>query len=457
LPIPLSIQFPKSGEITPMDLLFANSEAPPTKHRAGYCLLQDGSFAQVAVDTQINFHHRRTNPLVGRSVNSEIFNYEAVNAAQTFVAAIIGSEERLQKFQETMGRRVFYARLGRSKNTQYGRVEIDFVRASISSVDETWRGDKAIEVHTAEPCFNLTLLSHLILPNEYGQAAAGVAALKSRLLGEFQAEGLSLDERQLRLERSFARSTDIENYVAVWKARKPAVAALRMGSCFRFRFDGLDAAALQKAGATLARLQEHGLGLRRHEGFGRLAVNWQTDEALKNVTREREAEQSKKLGAQPEAAPPAMLKQILRATLQAHLAAQTRLRAMQKLEAFVELPAGAQISRLLSLVEGAKDERAFKNMLSQLRESAKTQLRECRTKDHAQSLLEFLESSALTGKEGGLQALAPKEMRKEEVDLCKIIGYDPAADADLRNRLFELYFTTFFALMRRAESIERRV
>jgi CRISPR-associated protein Csx10 len=448
LPVPLSLQFLKSGEITPVDLLFADSAAP-TKHHAGYCLLQDGSFEQVAVNMQINFHHQRTNPLVGRSLNSEIFNYESINPAQAFVAGIIGEQADLEKFRDRMGRRVFYGRLGRSKSTQYGKVEIDFLHSAIGKINETRPGDNGVALQEDEPIFTLTLLSHLILPNEYGQASASVPVLQDRLRHEFKAEGLALTESQLILERSFARTVDIENYLAVWKARRPAAAALCKGSCFRFRLAGLERSALQNAGLTLRRLQEQGLGLRRNEGFGRLAINWQTEEKLKNVTKERETEQRKKLGAQPEAEPPEMAKQIFRATLRDHLAEQARQLAMQKLEMFASLPSGALISRLQSLAERAQSEQEFKSLMARLRDTAKAQLRRCRAKDNSQTLLEFLESTQLTGEEGEVQALLSIALTKDEASLCKVISYDPAADTDLRNKLFKLYFSTFFALMRK--------
>jgi CRISPR-associated protein Csx10 len=452
LPTPLSIQFPKSADdatkAPPQELLFEESDDEELKHRAGYCILQNGNFESIGVETRINFHHRRTNPVVGRSKEGEgeIFNYQSINPAQTFGAAILGEEQVLKNFQAWFEKTDLSVRLGRSKNTQYGRAEIRF-SPKIEEVNEL-HDNHAVALAKEAPEFALTFLSHVIPSNDFGHAAVEVSWLTRVLLNALEAEGLNMTG--LKLIKRFVRSIDVENYVSIWKARKPAVSGFKMGSCFLFGFNpSLDDEKLAKMQATLSRLQQEGIGARRNEGFGRIAINWQQPGNIKNVTADKREQRTKEL-KKPGSNPPPIVAPILRKTFQAHYAEKARGLACAKLETFEDLPPGSQIGRLQRIAELAETEADFRSRVSQLKEISKSSLRQCRTKDKAETLLEFLETSHLTSEGGELHSLVSKSLSKDEVDLCREISYNhPEVDSALLRMLFKEYMSTFLGLMRK--------
>jgi len=461
LPIPLSLHFLKSDDVTLRDLLFEEEETPAAtamprrrkedaKHQDGFGLLQNGQFEKVAVATGLTLHHQRTNPLRGRSAESEIFNYEALQPQQTFAAAIIGEEKILQAFSAWIGAKKFAGRLGRSKNTEYGAVAIDFGAGVLRPVNETLEPE-GIQLDAEEPGFTLTFLSHVLLCNQHGQFAVDAALLQNYLLTELRRAGLTVLPEQLYVEKSHVRAVTIENYVSVWRARRPAALAFQMGSCFACRYDpALGAAGLQKLAALLERLQQQGLGNRRQEGFGRVAVAWQKPGELRNVTRQREREQRERWRLKPATELPALGKQIFHATLRAHFEERTRALASRRVEAFTALPSGALISRLQRFIENAGEPAAFRRMLAVLRETARSQLERCHARDRSMTLLEFLESFGAAGQPSELDKLLAS-LSPEETTLCESIAVQPAADAELKRQLFKIYFTTFFALMRKGQ------
>jgi len=73
--------------------------------------------------------------------------------------------------------------------------------------------------------------------------------------------------------RTFIGAREIGGFNRKWGLPLPQALAVRMGSVLSFRAQGL-------AGDKLARLVSRGIGERRAEGFGRLAVNWQSGPLL---------------------------------------------------------------------------------------------------------------------------------------------------------------------------------
>lgn len=72
----------------------------------------------------------------------------------------------------------------------------------------------------------------------------------------------------LTLEAHFHRLWRDEGWNNAWQMHRPTRFGLAPGSCYRFRLSGGPLAA-----ATLARLEAHGLGERRGEGYGALRCN----------------------------------------------------------------------------------------------------------------------------------------------------------------------------------------
>jgi|GEM_PF-388480 len=483
LPIPKSIQFKKTAEKTgseePLEKIFrlpAENKAPDadrnqeeeTKAREGYCLLTGrvfekvsiGVFEQATVEKHHHFHHQRTDQVLGRSDAGEIFNYEHLNAGQEFMAAITGNGAALKKFEQWLvakifagGNRILTGRLGRSKNTQYGLVELDFSIAGEPA--EVHAPDQFDALDKNDPQITLTLLSHAILLNEYGQAAVEEKWLLQALAAALTKNGAPIAAAELEIENRFVRAAGVENYVAVWKARKPSVFALEMGSCFLIRIKGhFGETKSQQLKTVLRMVEREGIGIRRNEGFGRVAINWQQKrEKLNNMTKERNDARKELLKKNaPGGDLPAPVKKIFAAALQDYCEQTVRKLAVKKLEEFPATLSGSQIGRLQRFAETARDETRFKELLKALAKPAREGLEKNRSSQT--TLLEFLESDHLVTENGELYKALIKAAAKHQTFFATA-GYDPLAN-DKKAEWFKIYMTTFFAMMsKKAKSAKK--
>jgi CRISPR-associated protein Csx10 len=497
LPVPLSLQHSKDDtmkldEAPFYEGLFGDKG---DKHPGGFYVVHNIGYEKVPVGCAFSFHHERDDQLVGRSEKSIIFNYEYLLPFQKFKALIVGEEAELKDFLNSFKDKKFIARLGRSKTTQYGRVEVNFKNAQLEEVNElalTLYGE--VESENGEPeaetgqairpdpptrtislipdgegaaYFTLTCLSHTILLNEYGFSRVDektfqtnlAQALEKQLRLRSQNPTLALKPGDLKIEKCFARPVELENYIAVWKARKPSVAAFQMGSCFKIQISkSIEKTALDNLPLALEALEKEGLGIRRNEGFGRVAINWQQmpaeeNDSFRNVTSERRKEREDKKPSRPSIPLPQTAKTVFRSVLQTHYYQLAREEAVRKQKEFKHqppksyLPPGSLISRLQALVQYAlqKDdfEKRFTEAIRKLaeRDSARNHLQKCRS--DSLTLLDFLEILRL-------DTLLPKIDDPEEKELSALLGGDGSVqNPQFKKALFEEYMTTFFANMQK--------
>jgi len=481
LPIPRSILTPKRRSSDYFETLFEEQKADdpkktevekkagqddrPNTPKAGFCLMKYNSgrldFERPEIKKTYHFHHRRTDQLAGRNVDGTIFNYEALEKDQAFGASLIGDAETVKLFQAKFGSDKRGARLGRSKNTEYGQVEIEWKTAAVNEC----LSQKEIEGDS----FVITLLSDAILLNEYGQSEVSVKVFAenlTRLLAKFE---ITLAKNQLQVEKHFLQSTVTENYVGIWKARKPSMSAFTMGSCFRFSLNpALKAAQETKLVEALSHLQNEGIGIRRNEGLGRVAVNWQMNAPIlplapKTLQMQKEAAEKNVENKTPPSAFQTIFKNLLWQAYgeRARAIAAKHLKDENYRLARGEFIAGAQMSRLQRFAATSATEKAFQEKIKELakRETARNYLSAARNQQQTQTLLDFLLTGQIIVDQGWkswhfldeiLQPGAAFEKsteKKNEQLLCGKINYDPANDQNLRHELFRTYMTTFFALM----------
>lgn len=471
LPIPISVQSLKHNpDVVFETMRFDEQEAEKnkTKYRAGYGAIHKAEkkydLEKVTVDKTYNFHHQRTNPLVGRSTESEIFNYEAIEWDQTFVAALIGEKKTLEEFLALFNGAVIPSRLGRSKNSQYGAVEIRFLKKEPQPINELplspgWKGEKPPEREISRASFVLTLLSHTILHNEFGHAVASAAALESFLTARLSSAELPV---KFTVHRSYLKKVDIENYVAVWRARRPQVSALQMGSCFEFKItpelSELQRKLLQE---KLAALQQEGIGIRRNEGFGRFAINWHGVFSEIKLAKPDQEVQRKQLDEQLAGKePPTAFGKIFEQIFETAYLEKARALAAEELNGFNVFPPGSQISRLQQFALQAKalvqehekktQQACFIELIERLPRTTREKLAGIYDSKSGQSLWDFMQQKNFSaGKRAPLEALLQKDVQEQnaEARLMQRIGFDPVADAEFRDELFKTFMATFFALM----------
>ena len=249
-PVPLCVQKDKNGEY--FNLLEGDDPEEKTKVAGGYYVLEKNKLYFHSADTVIQFHHQREK-LAGRSKDGSLYNYEAMNAEQLFTGQIKGSKADLEKFLEVFGNSL-EGGLGASRNTQYGRVKIYF--------DHCEEDNPEVET---QPLLSLVCDSPVILVNEQGFPDVSAGNLQ-RVLGAKIGE--------LEIKQTFARTDEVDTFVSKWQAKKPLELCLVPGTVLQIKLKGPDSETWERLKGVLA----NGIGERRGEGFGRIAIMSFTDD-----------------------------------------------------------------------------------------------------------------------------------------------------------------------------------
>ncbi|MCA9987784.1 MAG: hypothetical protein KDE59_25920 [Anaerolineales bacterium] len=192
--------------------------------------------------------------VIGRAV----YRYDALAPGQTFAAAILCDDDELAAVLLPLLSGKWS--LGGSRSGGYGRVYVSHARQLPDPA--TWR-ETGGELETADH-LTITCLSDALLRD-----ASGQAAVSPKVVTQAVAQALGIET--LTCRQSFLSATTVGGFNRKWGLPLPQVPAVGMGSVFVF--DPPDC-ALDK----LYTLEQTGIGERRTEGFGRVAVNWLAQE-----------------------------------------------------------------------------------------------------------------------------------------------------------------------------------
>jgi CRISPR-associated protein Csx10 len=185
-----------------------------------------------------------------------VFRYEALATGQTFEAMVLVDDDTdLKEIELLLGKNPVDCRLGRSRSAGYGQATIERL-----AVEANWTETPSAPFETNAP-LTLTLLSDAILRDACGTA---VDVVDSDILTAYLGAPVELVE-----EHSFTSATITGGFNCTWELPVDQAPALAAGSVICVRL---------KAGAALdtAALTTYGIGERRVEGFGRVAINWLT-------------------------------------------------------------------------------------------------------------------------------------------------------------------------------------
>ncbi len=245
----------KQPEIDVYDLSFYQKELKSPKPVGEYFWAKDGSDGILyTVNRRINIHNMRDRRQ-GRSTleQGQIFCYDALDAGQNFQAVILCEDNDVKIIAKLLTPENIW--LGGSRSAGYGHTKIKEI-----STPENWDEvnsypDKRLKNRET---FTVTLLSDLILRDEWGQY---VAMPPTELLSQ----GLGVT---LKLQTCYSQSTLIGGFNRKWGLPLPQVPAVSAGSVFIYdKIDRLTADRIRT-------LEAEGIGERRIEGFGRIAINW---------------------------------------------------------------------------------------------------------------------------------------------------------------------------------------
>lgn len=268
LPTPQSWQR-KKGEETPLYDFAVESPDPLGKEQwqstaKPFCTLTEDHVRLVQPDHHITVHTAR-NRRFGRPQDPRrvrkgedpgaVYRYDALAAEQTFAAIILCDDTDTNVLKSLLTGEVT---LGGSRSSGYGRVRFENAKE-----EGAWREIDGSLVSDVADQLIVTLLSDALLRDGTGQFVvdpAAVTAVLSVRLGE-----------PLHLQQAFLRGHTIGGFNRKWGVPLPQSLAVQMGSVFVYDAPSGNVAKLQE-------LEMQGIGERRAEGFGRVAINWHTEE-----------------------------------------------------------------------------------------------------------------------------------------------------------------------------------
>ena len=256
--LPLSLQSGKAGTDDAnkiQDLLSDEKPLRGYKSFRGFGIELDGKFFRAQVKTNMFMHMSRSGEkerVAGKSIDGQIYNYEALDAGQNFRGEIIGDEKLLIKLRDGLnldgGKMSAY--IGRSKFTQYGKCLV-----TLGKVEEL------PAPHFGEKIY-LRLDSPLI---PFDDCFLNAKEILAREVVDKLGEKFSLG-------KVFATGVEVENFVVTWGMKRPRVAALAAGTIFELK---TSAPLTDDEKKSLQEKFLAGFGTRTEEGFGQLRL-WRT-------------------------------------------------------------------------------------------------------------------------------------------------------------------------------------
>ncbi|HBK69804.1 MAG TPA: hypothetical protein DDZ91_14275, partial [Firmicutes bacterium] len=315
--------------------------------------------------------------------------------------------------------------------TEYGRVEIELSevkeKGSITE-EENFEEQKSITITFVSPC---------VLLNQDGFSEPSLSCLE-RYLGNIWGNN------SFKIENASMKRTTVENYLSIWRMKRPLKTALQAGSTIKICFnEDLPYEEIKKG---LIRLEEQGIGERRGEGFGQVKINLATAE----VYSEKEI---KPYFKRPTGNPPKEVSNIFKSFLQTRLREELRFQAYQEADRFDSLPSSSLLGKLRLMLINSQDCQQFKVMLDELRNKAKEHLNNCRRKGGTlnSTLYEHIKNF---NEKDAVESICRRNDSYER--LAKIANFQVEQEKDFLLELWKMYFETLLKQLRKKEQSSRK-
>ncbi|WP_363325847.1 hypothetical protein [uncultured Caldilinea sp.] len=225
--------------------------------------------------------HIRIDRKSGRVNTGDLYGYVALEPGQYFVGEITCTNQSVWKALQTMAglqpEEVNELKLGKATQRGYGKVSAVF-RPREKSL---WHLQDLSQRLTSTQSVTMLLLSDAIVPDPWGRFWRGFdpAWLKRELRLPPEAE-VSIDRNEDKEVLAFSAARTVDAFNAKLGLPRTRDIAIVAGSSVRLTFTGIDLSDLLKA---LEEAEAQGIGLRRDEGFGRVAFNHPVYQQLQGV------------------------------------------------------------------------------------------------------------------------------------------------------------------------------
>lgn len=383
IPIPHSIRGFKNTEGF-VDFVEWIPENDPTKRLdRRYAQINLGQLATQTVKTERNYHHARAskNRRIGRALGAEVpdggafFRYEAIQAGQSFQGAVLGSECDLKNLKKWL-QGLNTVSIGRSRSAQYGEADFEWVDEEPLELSGRveWNGFNTQQTPAnANDSLIITTLSPLLTVNANGHP-------DGRFPNQELANALEVDVSKLKLSDSYTRTERIGGYHTHLRLPRQQWPAIAAGSVFVFE---LGSGIIEKCRAHFIRLEHNGLGLRKGEGYGRIAVN---RHGHLNLQSEQQLDDPDNLNTPdtPETGISEDILKLLQGVVQIRCMAEMQEMAQTVANRSENIPSNSLLGRLRLFLQ--QDPAIAVERLSDLRKPAKDGLMNCRINTRASGI-----------------------------------------------------------------------
>lgn len=223
--------------------------------------------------------HTKRNRRMGRAIENDgaVFRYESVSPRQIFRASVV-CNGRDAALLTTLLSGEFC--LGGSRTAGYGHVGI-CVQESADDLDHWFENGDSLPTEDVDGRLCITLLSDAILSDgttgQYSTSTSTICRAIGTILGNQNIEPANC--------RYFVQSTIVGGFNRKWGLPLMQTAAVAMGSVIVIP-------SCTATASNLFELIQLGIGQRRAEGFGRVAVNWQSSASFELVDQVPDSEVS---------------------------------------------------------------------------------------------------------------------------------------------------------------------
>lgn len=195
-----------------------------------------------------------------------VYRYQALADGQTFLSAVLCGTDEIAREMAALLNGDFH--LGGSRSAGYGHVRLtvigdpldDWREIDQAVVPDAWSGDaNHLPAIQAKNPLRITFLSDALFRNSYGQYSVDPQTIQEEV-----AKALNCT---LTLKDAFISKGMVGGFNNKWGLPMPQTQTVRMGSVLVFNAPDCSTEALVK-------LEQEGIGDRREDGFGRVAINW---------------------------------------------------------------------------------------------------------------------------------------------------------------------------------------
>jgi len=384
LPAPLSWQREKDVEESEIyDMAFRSAEKDDEEPQLKaidkhFCHIYSGSAVLYSPSRQLSVHIALNNAN-RRGAENNVFRYDALAEGEVFQGAIISKDDRaLQKLFTLLELKEIH--LGRAHTAGYGKAVIEPIGDPKNPIEPGWREYQPPEPNEEDEFESsatekskkivVTFLSDTIVRCKNGQIDGDFDSALGELLGKSVRS--SLRYRRMRVVGGFNRKWSLP-LVQCW--------AIRAGSVFVY-----DANENKFDLNQLEQKAELGIGERTVEGYGRIAINWQSRETLKKGEYDKAPVEEKELSATSKQLAQRMANRRLRALLERKLAERVNT------ERISSPPKNSQLSAIRNVAQRALLNRNLKlkpilDHLDGLRKAASDQFKRAHIENSKELLI----------------------------------------------------------------------